>query len=141
MKRSEIVQYARSFIGVPNYREGRTRGGLDCIGLIQVVGSHFGIQYEDKFGYSDIPVNHEFLSHLMKYLTVNKNAAIHDGTIGLFRQNRYPCHVGIFASNDRGDRTIIHSSIPAKKVVERLYVNGSPMHLSMTLEYPGITDG
>lgn len=41
---SEIVNYARSFIGVPYVWGGATPSGFDCSGLTQYVFAHFGKQ-------------------------------------------------------------------------------------------------
>ena len=40
---SDIVQYAKQFIGVPYVFGGTTPKGFDCSGLVQYVYRHFGI--------------------------------------------------------------------------------------------------
>lgn len=141
MKRHEIVQAARDYIGTPWIHEGRSDGGLDCVGLIQMVCDKFNIYYEDLKGYSAAPNGHMFLNHLTKYLTVNKNCDYQDGSIGLFRQNRFPCHIGIFATNEFGQRTLIHASLSARKVEEATYTEGSGLSIVLAMEFPGVENG
>jgi len=40
---SDIVEYAKQFIGVPYVWGGTTPSGFDCSGLVQYVYRHFGI--------------------------------------------------------------------------------------------------
>jgi len=140
MLRSEIVAVAREYLGVRWSHEGRTRGGLDCVGLIQMVGARFGVPYTDMVGYDASPDGHMFLNHLRDHLTVNQRGMYFDGTIGLFRQNRFPCHVGIFASRGE-ERTLIHSSVAARCVVETTYDSTDTLKLVLAMEYPGVEDG
>lgn len=138
MQRSLIVPYARTLIGIPWAHEGRTDGGMDCIGFVQNVGAHFGVPFEDLKGYDAAPNGLKFLNHLLKYLTIVPGAVYQDGSIGVFRQYRYPMHVGIFATRD-GRRTLIHSSRTAGGVVEVGFV--SPQNIVMVLDFPGVEDG
>lgn len=140
MLRSEIVTAARSYIGASWAHEGRTRGGLDCIGLIQVVGGSFGVPYTDMTGYDAAPDGHLFLGHLKKHLTINQGGVYFDGTIGLFRQNRYPCHVGIFATLN-GQRSLIHAALSARRVTETRFIPDGDLRLVLAMEYPGVEDG
>ena len=43
VKGSDIVEYAKQFIGVPYVFGGTTPRGFDCSGLVQYVYRHFGI--------------------------------------------------------------------------------------------------
>ena len=40
---SDIITYAKNFIGVPYVFGGSTPKGFDCSGLVQYVYKHFGI--------------------------------------------------------------------------------------------------
>ena len=40
---SDIISYAKNFIGVPYVFGGSTPNGFDCSGLVQYVYKHFGI--------------------------------------------------------------------------------------------------
>ena len=54
-----IVEYARTFLGVPYKVRGRSREGIDCAGLAICVGQHFGLtvdftNYEKVIDFADV---------------------------------------------------------------------------------------
>ena len=50
--RIEIVEYARTWLGTKWRHQGRSKQGIDCIGLIIRTAEEFGFQYEDSTGYA-----------------------------------------------------------------------------------------
>ena len=53
--RSDIVAAARAYLGVPYMHQGRTRHGLDCIGLVIRVAHDLGLSDYDIDGYKRVP--------------------------------------------------------------------------------------
>lgn len=45
--RSDIYRAARGFLDTPFSLQGRTRSGIDCIGLVVCVGAELGLSYKD----------------------------------------------------------------------------------------------
>ena len=56
MKRIEIVEEVRSWIGTPFQHQGRLKNvGCDCIGLVVAINKKFGISDYDNFSYERSP--------------------------------------------------------------------------------------
>lgn len=55
MKASEIITTAREFVGVPFRHQGRSKSGIDCVGLPVVVASLHGLKPRDVSGYPRRP--------------------------------------------------------------------------------------
>ncbi len=47
----DVVKAARQYIGVPYKKQGRTRRGLDCVGLLKLVAIELGENPRDERGY------------------------------------------------------------------------------------------
>lgn len=139
MKRIEIVEAARSYLGVRWVHEGRSRAGMDCIGLVCRVGTDLGVEYEDMKGYDRVPNGQVFVNHVKKYLTPNRSGLILPGSVGLIRQSRYPCHAGIFSEKD-GETYFIHAFLPRHKVVEERFIQAPDFGLVAVLDYPNVED-
>ena len=46
-----IIAAARAWLGVPWRHQGRTRQGVDCAGLVVLVGREFGLAAYDTFAF------------------------------------------------------------------------------------------
>jgi hypothetical protein len=113
MTRDDIVTVARSFIGVPFMHQGRTRAGMDCIGLVLNVGWQLGflpLDY-DVQGYSRIPDGRLFkeCDRLLKRIP----APVY-GCILAMKFDAEPQHIG-FVGERKGHLTVIHSLQDRKK--------------------------
>lgn len=139
MKRSEIVDAARSYLGVPFVHEGRSRGGLDCAGLLCRVFTDLVLPYEDKLGYDRSPVGQDFFQHLLKHMKPNLTNTLPIGSVGLIRQSRYPCHIGIF-SEIYGRKHFIQAHEQRNAVVEEDWLPHPRFGLIMVLDIPGVTE-
>ena len=118
--RQDIVTEARTWLGVRWRHQGRTRFGIDCVGLIVVVGRELGLLDYDFGGYGRRP-DKSFMSHFETNGTRVPRADRQAGDVAIFKDQNYPCHVGLFGS--KADRlTVIHARAP-KKVVEEYFAN------------------
>jgi len=138
MTRSELVDQARKYVGIPWLHQGRSVAGVDCIGVLLGVSDAFDVYYEDMQGYARTPEGHVFLRQLLKFFPISRSAP-QAGSIGVFRQGSFPCHVGIFGEDNKKHLTLINASIKHRKVVEERFVPES-WNLVYTLNFPGVTD-
>jgi hypothetical protein len=129
MTREEVVAEARSWVGTPYRRRGRTPSGIDCLGLLIVVARAFSVPHIDHTDYGDWPdpqrrILREFDQRL-KIMPANGRLA---GGIGVFNQRaiRLPAHVGIFGEKDSVP-AIIHARIDVSEVVEEIYRPRDPL--------------
>lgn len=109
MTRDEVVREARSWLGVPYRERGRSRIGIDCIGLLVVVGQAFQVPHVDHADYGAWPdPHHRILRVLGQYLDRAPVDGPLPGTIGVFAEGRLPGHVGFF-SEQHGHTHLIHA--------------------------------
>lgn len=128
-----MVAAARGWVGVPWRHQGRTRAGIDCVGLLIVVAQDLGIDDGFDFrAYSRRPDGRALRELMVDKL--DRAAAIAPGRIGLFAQaGTYPCHVGVF-----GDRTMIHAHALNRKVVEHRLSDEWRCRLRGVFRYPAM---
>lgn len=120
ISRQQIVDEARSWIGVPFHHQGRNRLGVDCIGLVYLVGLTVGA---DLRGYIDDPTYgrdpdarlHRGIARHAKRLNPMPLDNPPPGSILFFAFAKLPQHVGI-ASDKPG--FFIHSFEPDGRVTE-----------------------
>lgn len=98
MTREEIVAEARKWLFVQHLHRGRTRRGLDCLGLGIVVAQHFHVPHEDMPDYSEQPHPRRIILRVMhKWLKPMPVTGDLTGCFGVFAQISLPCHIGIFS--------------------------------------------
>ena len=112
------MRIARSWIGVPFAHQGRTRRGIDCVGLIVVVADAMGVTGVDIPGYTRRSYGDEFLVPFKRYARHTTFQKIQIGDIVVFHSRVYPCHTGILAKNAAGAWTVIHAVANLRKVFE-----------------------
>ncbi len=116
VSRNQIVEQARSYLGVPFVHQGRSRRGLDCVGLVIRVAKDFELSNYQEIAYDRRP-DGRLISVLREHL-VRKfpSDAFLPGDVVAFRLPKYPCHVAIYSGNGR----IIHALAGNRKVVEHV---------------------
>jgi hypothetical protein len=138
MKRDAVVVEARRWLNAPWRHQARGPDAVDCIGLVLKVADAFGVEYVDKRGYAREPVGDKFILALRRWFPPAPPGDM-TGTIGVFRQAYFPCHVGIF-SMQNGARHLINSRANAFRVVEEPWVEGTGFVLTQCLAFPGLED-
>lgn len=93
-----FVQAARGFCGVPFRHHGRTRGGLDCVGLVLLAAGAAGIAIDDPGRYARFSRGHDLSEWLRARF--DRADAMRDGDILMFssQATHLPCHVGLRAT-------------------------------------------
>jgi hypothetical protein len=129
--REQIVERARSFIGLKWKHQGRNRkGGIDCGGLIICVGRELGIldHRADVFGYTIYPDGVTLAATCRKFMQ-EKIKDPEPGDVVLMKprlrsDSSWPCHLGIVGRLPTGELSLIHSfgnRVQSGSVKETLY--------------------
>lgn len=140
MTRDDIVAAARSFMGVPFQHQGRTRAGIDCIGLVLNVGWQLGFlpRDYDVQGYSRIPDGRLFAE--CDRLLVAIPAPVY-GCVVTMRFDGEPQHVGIVGEH-KGHPTLIHAlwdrDRKRSKVIETRLTPPWPARIVGCFDAPGL---
>lgn len=136
MTRDEVVAAARSWKDVKWRKCGRSRAGIDCIGLIVMVAKDLGLEPADYPNYSSIPDGTK-LKDMIHEQAVKINYP-RPGSFGLFHLKGFPFHVGFFAEK-HGKLSLIHAFAKRRKVVEEIY-DPSTTHAELYAIYdlPGV---
>jgi cell wall-associated NlpC family hydrolase len=113
---AQFIAAARTYIGVKWQHAGRTRAGVDCVGLLLCAAADSGLHHEA------VPPNYARGSHgfdlfPIKLGTPIQLASIQDGDLLIFADGRYPCHMGVRSTKD-GIPHVVHAPIVRRKVVE-----------------------
>jgi cell wall-associated NlpC family hydrolase len=132
---SKLIEAARSFVGVPFLHQGRTRHGIDCIGLVIAALTKVGVVfYEEPPTYSRIPYADSLLSPLRAYCT--EADTLEPGLLLAFRFRREVTHVGIIT----GD-TLIHAYEGTRRAIEHGYDRRWKARTVTQWRLPGIVYG
>jgi len=149
VKRYEIIAEARSWRGVPFRHQGRGRTGIDCAGLVEVVGTALGDAKVAMLGptirgYSRLP-NEPEVQRLMA-LALRRKSPI-DLRPGDIIQSvdhagyRKVCHMGI-VTDLHGGLGLVHAynRVGYKKVVEHTLDAEWIAKISSVFEYHSVED-
>lgn len=98
MSAEAFVAAARSYIGVPWKHQGRSRAGLDCIGLIILAGRDIGIAVPLVANYGPIQAYWQMKPYLADFCQRIGQAEL--GAIAVYRTSA-SLHVAICAEADR----------------------------------------
>jgi cell wall-associated NlpC family hydrolase len=124
ISRQAIVDEARSYLGCPFKHRGRTRNGIDCVGLPIAIGWSLGLhKYEDEVEYTRQSTGHVLLKPFLEHCERLSNPALaQDGDILILRDQLFPHHTAIRASN--GEMiTLIHACVWRGRVVEDVFTD------------------
>ena len=137
--RDKVVEEARSWLNTRWVHQGRTRQGIDCAGLIVVVGRKFDIlDYDDKTNYQRRTAGLSFLKPFRESMRRKSFNERKPGDVVLFRDAHFPCHSTIYTANE-GIETIVHATILERKVVEERLQRGDWLQRVVAcFEYKGI---
>ena len=111
--REQIVTIARTWVNTPWKHQGRSRYGLDCVGLLIVVARELGMAVDDHTQYTHEPDTAVLLEHLRKYTTEIPVADAGPGDLVLMAIHGRRQHVGILT-----DHGLIHAAALYRKVTE-----------------------
>lgn len=117
---SALVAAARSYLGTPFRHRGRTRRGLDCVGLIWRAYADLGHMLVDRRVYGREPHADGLREALCSALgpPLLATEAWQPGDVALIEFDGVPHHVGLFGDYLYGGLSLIHSYGEIGGVVE-----------------------
>jgi len=103
------ISEARSFVGVKWRHRGRSRFGIDCIGLLVKAMQAGGFEMRDRTDYSRTPWNDGLEDEMVAHFG-ERVSDMQPGDVVLMRWDNQtePSHVGFIGYNSNG-LTLIHS--------------------------------
>lgn len=117
----QIVEEAKTWVGVKFKKGGRDRYGVDCVGLLVNVGRNCGLEIEDSTEYSFDPEPSKFQDLVYRQTDPMPFQGLKVGSILLFRQTVFPMHTGILSRDGYGRLSIINANLHKRQVVEQPY--------------------
>lgn len=133
---SRAVEAARTWLGVPFRHQGRTRAGVDCVGLLVCVAREMGIRARDVTGYTREAKGMGFLEHFRGQMAEVPVISAQAGDVLIFVETVYPCHTGIL-SQRHGVAHLIHAHAPRRKVIEEPFAGEWRRKVRFAFRFPG----
>jgi cell wall-associated NlpC family hydrolase len=118
-ERDAFIAAARTYLGVRFKHQGRSRNGVDCVGLCVLAMQAIGRTCFDAKIYSRHAQKQGLRAALVRNLgePVPKDQ-MRDGDIALMAFASEPSHVGIVTNYSLGGFALLHTFAQMKKVVE-----------------------
>lgn len=115
---NEIVDCARSLVGVPFKHQGRDTRGIDCVGVPIYIAKELGIKEWNSVAYPPRP-NMALFEKLIRQTgaTLVPFKEVAHGDMLRVMSYRFPVHMGIYAKDAKGNEYIIHAYQPVGKVI------------------------
>ena len=137
--RDAVVEKARGWLGTRWMHQGRNKGGIDCCGLVIVVGNDLGLFTYETNDYDRRTTGEAFVHHFHDAGCIEiPLPLVGPGDIVITSDKNFPCHCGI-VSMKRGVKHFIHAYAMRKKVVEVPLVHWLPT-ATHAFRYPGVAD-
>lgn len=138
MDRNQFLEIARSYLDVPFVHQGRSREGVDCVGLVICVAREAGL-IEPTYNYSRYSYAGDpsiLISELDKLLI--KKTVDHKSSCDLlvFSLPNFPCHTAIYCGGNR----VIHALNTIGRVVEHRLNPAWIRKLCLCYSIPGLED-
>lgn len=142
-----MVRAARCWIGVPFAHQGRSRAGVDCLGLLVMVAEELHLDFDglralacDDTAYGHRPDVKKLYAGLSRYLIRTQSTERSVGDIVLMRIDGAAQHLGIISdyplpANDG----LIHAYAPSRKVVEHRLCGEWQNNIAALFRLPQLT--
>lgn len=117
-RRQDIVDEARSWRAVRWKHMGRSRSGLDCVGLVICTAVQLDLAEPevDLRAYPRRP-DGTFIDNFRKHMLEIKPADAGLGDVLIFADSGHPCHCGI-RTEKHGTPAVIHAHVRRRQVIE-----------------------
>lgn len=135
-----VAEAARGWLGVPFRHQGRTRAGVDCVGLVIGVARALELLPADfdHTGYARRPDGVSLLAACRLYLTPVSFSEIGAGDVVVFRVVTDPQHLAVVADYYAGGRSVVHAYALARGVVETRLDDDWQRRLVAAFRLPGV---
>lgn len=117
MSRPEVVSKAREWLGVPFLHQGRTRNGVDCIGLAIKVAHQLDLTDFDDTRYGRRPSGKRMKRLLRAHCLPLPFSQVEAGDLLHFATDTDPLHVALITRVD--PHYVIHAAREFGEVVEQ----------------------
>lgn len=115
---TRVVNAARGYLGTPWRHLGRSRTGVDCIGLVLLSLAAAGVEVPDPAPYRREPQGPRLLDGILRHGV--RVATPEPGDVLLFKMGLYGGHVGIATHHPAYHvPAVLHAYLPRKHVVEQ----------------------
>jgi hypothetical protein len=139
--RAQILTAARAYLGAPFRHQGRSPAGMDCVGLLVLVGRTLGYPHRDVTGYSRRATGMGFLEHFHAHLDEIAPRDARVGDVLVFVESVYPCHTGILSAVAGTDVPhLIHAHALRGCVIEEPLIGEWPAKLRFAFRFRGIEE-
>jgi cell wall-associated NlpC family hydrolase len=132
-----IVVAARTWLGVPWRHQGRTRRGIDCAGLVVLVGRAMGLCDYDTSAYGRRPAGQGFVQHFRACMDGIGIPEARPGDVLVFADAAYPCHCG-FLTVKHAQPHLLHAHALRRKVIEEPYAGEWPSKVKLAFRFRGL---
>jgi cell wall-associated NlpC family hydrolase len=143
MTRDQIVAEARKWDGVRYRDQGRSMRGVDCLGLLVMIGRALAVPHVDEPGYKSTPSADLLILRRLSQdlIPIAYTDTPLPGTVGVFAEARLPGHVGIFTVK-HGMLHLVHARMIPARVVEEPWnaVLKDSLRLIGLFAFPGVED-
>lgn len=115
-----LHEAARAYLGVPFRHQGRSRNGLDCIGLLVMALADYGRSVEDVTTYGKDPHNGLLEENLTREFgpAIPKEEARPGDLAAIAYTRRVTRHVAVLGEYTEGGLSLIHTDQSLGRVVE-----------------------
>ncbi len=129
-----IVAEARGWLGVPWRHQGRTRCGIDCVGLVVCVARGLDLSDYDSTGYGRRPQGQGFVQHFRDNMDAVPIPDARPGDVLVFADQAYPCHCG-FLTERFGQPHLLHAHATRRMVIEEPYAGEWPARVKFAFRF------
>lgn len=134
---AEVVAEARRWLGTRYRHQGRSREGVDCIGLPVCVRAAMALPVLDSEGYPKRSTGTEMLDYCRANMLSIDRARIQPGDV-LVQMNGLVRHIAIVGDYLGGGLSIIHAHLPNKKVIECRLDDAFMAHVRGCFRFPEV---
>jgi cell wall-associated NlpC family hydrolase len=129
-----IVAEARSWLGVPWRHQGRSRAGIDCVGLVVMVARALELSEHDSTGYGRHAEGQALVAEFRDHMDGIALGAARPGDVLIFAERAYPCHCGILS--ERLDHPhLVHAHALRRQVIEEPYLGEWPERVKFAFRF------
>lgn len=129
-----VIAEARIWLGVPWRYQGRSAHGIDCAGLVVLVGRDLGLADYDTTGYGRRAQGLGFVEHFRAAMDGVPVAAAQPGDVLVFADQSYPCHCG-FLTLRHGVPHLLHAHALRRQVIEEPYTGEWPLKVKFAFRF------
>ena len=134
-----VANQAMTWVSKRWRHQGRTRHGIDCIGLIIMVARELGLSEFDTHAYERSPDGVEFMAGFKEQMDYVRPGRDQQGDVIVLRDQVLPCHCGIFVEY-RGVRHVVHAAARHRRVIVQPFVGEFVSNRIAVFSYRGLVD-